>query len=163
MSTNDSKLHDRCIFCKIANLQDSKTRILYQNEEFVAFRDIRPAADHHYLVVTKQHIKDPKHLKGDDLELLERLITTGETVLKNAGGKSEEARFGFHWPPFTSVKHVHLHVIAPVTSMTFMSRLIFREGSYWFVTANWMINRLKSMRNEKTEIPPNSRSSLENT
>lgn len=143
--------------------QDSKTRILYQNEEFVAFRDIRPAADHHYLVVTKQHIKDPKHLKGDDLELLERLITTGETVLKNAGGKSEEARFGFHWPPFTSVKHLHLHVIAPVTSMTFMSRLIFREGSYWFVTANWMINRLKSMRNEKTEIPPNSRSSLENT
>lgn len=36
MSTNDSKLHDRCIFCKIANLQDSKTRILYQvtNNEF---------------------------------------------------------------------------------------------------------------------------------
>lgn len=30
MSTNDSKLHDRCIFCKIANLQDPETRILYQ-------------------------------------------------------------------------------------------------------------------------------------
>lgn len=35
----------------------------------MVFRDIRPAADHHYLVVTKQHIKDPKHLKEDDLEL----------------------------------------------------------------------------------------------
>lgn len=30
MSTNDSKLHYRCIFCKIANLQDPETRILYQ-------------------------------------------------------------------------------------------------------------------------------------
>lgn len=35
----------------------------------MAFRDIRPAADHHYLIVTKQHIKDPKQLRADDLQL----------------------------------------------------------------------------------------------
>ncbi|XP_061175800.1 adenosine 5'-monophosphoramidase HINT3-like [Saccostrea echinata] len=146
-----SKSDNRCVFCRIANLQDPYTRILFQDEEFVAFRDIRPAADHHYLIVTKQHIKNPKQLKAEDLEMFERLIATGEKVLENAGGKYEEARFGFHWPPFTSVNHLHLHVISPVLSMNFLSRLIFRENSYWFVTANWMSNRLKTMKNESAD------------
>ncbi|XP_078319880.1 adenosine 5'-monophosphoramidase HINT3-like isoform X2 [Crassostrea virginica] len=126
------------------------------DDEFVAINDIRPAADQHYLIITKQHIRDPKHLKGSDLDLLERLVATGEKVLKDAGGNIEEARIGFHWPPFTSVKHLHLHVIFPMTSMTFLSRLIFREGSYWFVTADWMINRLRRMRSEMADIPANS-------
>ncbi|XP_078319883.1 adenosine 5'-monophosphoramidase HINT3-like isoform X4 [Crassostrea virginica] len=82
---------DKCIFCKIANLQDHETRILYQDDEFVAINDIRPAADQHYLIITKQHIRDPKHLKGSDLDLLERLVATGEKVLKDAGGNIEEA------------------------------------------------------------------------
>ncbi|XP_078319881.1 adenosine 5'-monophosphoramidase HINT3-like isoform X3 [Crassostrea virginica] len=84
---------DKCIFCKIANLQDHETRILYQDDEFVAINDIRPAADQHYLIITKQHIRDPKHLKGSDLDLLERLVATGEKVLKDAGGNIEEASF----------------------------------------------------------------------
>ncbi|XP_056018529.1 adenosine 5'-monophosphoramidase HINT3-like isoform X2 [Ostrea edulis] len=92
MSTDGNNCMISCVFCKIANLQDPETRILYQDEEFVAFRDIRPAADHHYLIVTKQHIKDPKQLRADDLQLLERLIVTGENVLKNAGGALEETR-----------------------------------------------------------------------
>ncbi|XP_062619301.1 adenosine 5'-monophosphoramidase HINT3-like isoform X1 [Saccostrea cucullata] len=150
MSKADNSLN-RCVFCRIANLQDPNTTILFQDEEFVAFRDRSPAADHHYLIITKQHIKNPKELKAGDLEMVERLIATGEKVLENAGGKCEEARFGFHWPPFTSINHLHLHVMAPVLSMTFLSRLIYRENSYWFVTTNWMRNRLKTMKNESGE------------
>ncbi|XP_062619362.1 adenosine 5'-monophosphoramidase HINT3-like isoform X2 [Saccostrea cucullata] len=94
MSKADNSLN-RCVFCRIANLQDPNTTILFQDEEFVAFRDRSPAADHHYLIITKQHIKNPKELKAGDLEMVERLIATGEKVLENAGGKCEEARLHF--------------------------------------------------------------------
>ena len=43
--------------------------VVLQDDEFVAINDIRPAADQHYLIITKQHIRDPKHLKGSDLDL----------------------------------------------------------------------------------------------
>jgi hypothetical protein len=50
---------------------------------------------------------------------------------------------GFHWPPFNSVGHLHLHVIAPTTA--FKSKfhaLEFRIGTPWFKTADWVLQRL---------------------
>ena len=35
----------------------------------VVFRDIKPASPHHYLVVPKQHIPDPKILGNSHVEL----------------------------------------------------------------------------------------------
>uniref|UniRef100_A0A8C4QBF6 Aprataxin n=1 Tax=Eptatretus burgeri TaxID=7764 RepID=A0A8C4QBF6_EPTBU len=58
-------------------------------------------------------------------------------------------RFGFHWPPFTSVDHLHLHVLAPASQMGLLSRLAYRPGSPWFVTADWLLQRLKKMPEDK--------------
>ena len=40
-----------------------------QDDKFVAFRDIKPAAKHHYLICPVEHIKDPKHLQRCSLEM----------------------------------------------------------------------------------------------
>lgn len=48
-------------------------------------------------------------------------------------------RMGFHWPPFTLVRHLHLHVIAPVSEMSVLSRIMFASDSYWFVSAENVI------------------------
>lgn len=45
-------------------------------------------------------------------------------------------RFGFHWPPFNSITHLHLHAIAPVSEMSLTSRIIFKEGTLWFVSVS---------------------------
>lgn len=40
-----------------------------QDEEFVVFPDIRPAAPHHYLVLPRQHITDAKCLTKEHISL----------------------------------------------------------------------------------------------
>ncbi|OWF38591.1 histidine triad nucleotide-binding protein 3-like [Mizuhopecten yessoensis] len=139
--SSDSK----CIFCKIAGGQDKATDILYENEELVIFKDIKPATRHHYLIVPKHHIKDPRSLNYSHLPLVERLVEAGNDFLKQQNGDINKARFGFHWPPFTSVNHLHLHVISPTSEMGFIARCVFRPNTLWFVTAEWLINRLKAM------------------
>jgi diadenosine tetraphosphate (Ap4A) HIT family hydrolase len=38
---------------------------LFQDDEYVAFSDIKPAAKHHYLIVTREHIRDVKVLTAE--------------------------------------------------------------------------------------------------
>lgn len=40
-----------------------------QDENLVVFPDRRPASMHHYLVVTKEHIRDAKHLNGSHIQI----------------------------------------------------------------------------------------------
>ncbi|KAL1116340.1 hypothetical protein AAG570_005835 [Ranatra chinensis] len=55
---------DKCLFCQIIEA-DEPDKILYKDDEVVVFADIKPASKHHYLVTSKEHIKDAKELKGD--------------------------------------------------------------------------------------------------
>ena len=45
-------------------------------------------------------------------------------------------RMGFHWPPFNSIKHLHLHVIFPESGMSFIGRQVFRPGTFYFATVH---------------------------
>ncbi len=54
--------HDpNCLFCKIAAGEIPSTKV-HEDEEFVAFRDIRPAAETHVLVIPAQTHRDAVEL-----------------------------------------------------------------------------------------------------
>jgi diadenosine tetraphosphate (Ap4A) HIT family hydrolase len=38
---------------------------LFQDDEYVVFPDIKPAAKHHHLIVTREHIRDVKVLTAE--------------------------------------------------------------------------------------------------
>ncbi|XP_036622255.1 histidine triad nucleotide-binding protein 3 [Trichosurus vulpecula] len=136
----------KCVFCRIALREEPGTQLLpCEPEDLVCFQDIRPGAPHHYLVVPKKHIGNCKTLKKEDTPLVEKMITVGKTVLqqKNVTDLSD-VRMGFHWPPFCSVAHLHLHVLAPASQLGFLSRLVYRLNSYWFITADQLIERLQA-------------------
>ncbi|KAK6182085.1 hypothetical protein SNE40_009849 [Patella caerulea] len=137
---------DECLFCKIGQGHDPETRIVYQDEEFVAFKDIKPSTSHHYLVIPKEHIRDPKVLTDEHIPLVERLAAVGRKVLEENVGSSENARLGFHWPPFNSIKHLHLHVISQTNEMGFIAGGIFKPNTFWFVTLEWLLERIKKMK-----------------
>ena len=78
--------------------------------------------------------------------MVERMAEIGKQVLVDQGGSVEEARMGFHWPPFILVKHLHLHVVSPESSMGWFSRnILFRVDSFGFVSHRWMIDHLRTM------------------
>ena len=140
-STPSSTLN--CIFCKICS-KESKAEILYEDSDYVCFVDRKPASTHHYLVVPRQHIRDPRELNSSHIPLVERMMEIGKQVLGEREGNSEEARIGFHWPPLILVKHLHLHVISPESEMGWLNRnVIFRKDSYFFISPPYMVDYLK--------------------
>lgn len=140
MSTDISP---NCVFCKICS-RESQAEIVYQDPDYVCFVDRKPASTHHYLVVPRRHLQDPRVLTSNHIPLVERMAEIGRQVLEERGGSKEEARLGFHWPPFILVKHLHLHVISPESEMGWLNRtVIFRKDSYFFSSPNSMINYLK--------------------
>ncbi|XP_023703548.1 histidine triad nucleotide-binding protein 3 isoform X1 [Cryptotermes secundus] len=125
------------------------TRIFYSlpqkfstDDEYVVFPDIKPAARHHYLIVTRKHIRNAKQLTVEHKSLVEKLVQIAKQVLNENGADLSDVRFGFHWPPFNSIQHLHLHAICPASSMSFVSRLIFRPDSWWFVSPEYVMSRL---------------------
>ena len=133
-----------CVFCQIV---ETPTELLYEDAEFVCFRDIRPAAPHHYLVVPRRHMNNCKSLTHEDIPIVERMAEVGNQVLSQQGANVQNSRIGFHWPPFVFVGHLHMHVLSPVEEMSWFNRtVLFRQDSFAFVTATWLIDHLRKSK-----------------
>uniref|UniRef100_UPI00358F620A adenosine 5'-monophosphoramidase HINT3 isoform X2 n=1 Tax=Myxine glutinosa TaxID=7769 RepID=UPI00358F620A len=141
---------DECVFCQIVNNQE-QTDVIYQDGEYLCFPDRRPATQYHYLVIPKQHVGQAKTLTQQHVPIVERLVHIGRSVLEQKSIPfGDDVRFGFHWPPFNSIDHLHLHVLAPASQMGLLPRLAYRPGTPWFVTADWLLQRLKKMPEDKS-------------
>ncbi|XP_074471963.1 adenosine 5'-monophosphoramidase HINT3-like isoform X2 [Sebastes fasciatus] len=124
---SSTRIDKNCIFCLIANDQDKETEVIIKNNELVCFRDIVPAAPHHYLVVPIQHIHSCFSLNMEHIGLVERMAEMGKAVLHDQGiTDMRNISLGFHQPPFISVDHLHLHVLAP-------SSQIYSYWNYKFI------------------------------
>ncbi|KAM6915128.1 adenosine 5'-monophosphoramidase HINT3-like [Xenentodon cancila] len=150
MAKNVSNLNDdfdeTCIFCLIANDKDQETKVIKQDEELLCFRDICPAAPHHYLVVPRQHITSCRSLNRQHISLVERMAELGEAVLRYQGiTDMKDIRLGFHQPPYISVDHLHLHVLAPSRHISKSFEYKFLPGSDSFVTVQSLKNRLEKI------------------
>ncbi|KJE95995.1 hypothetical protein CAOG_06371, partial [Capsaspora owczarzaki ATCC 30864] len=131
-----------CVFCRISSGQDPSTTLLFENERLVAFRDIRPAAPTHLLVVPKQHIRDATLLDSTHSALVHEMNEVALKLLADHSLDGQDARIGFHWPPLVMIKHLHLHVIAPASQMSFLGRWLFWDKSPLFSPIAWMLDKL---------------------
>ncbi len=100
-----------CLFCKIAN-KDIESKIVYETENVVVFKDVNPKAPVHLLAIPKFHISSIMEINKLDKNMLKELM---EAIAKVAKGYGLEK--GFRVVTNTgrdagqSVEHLHFHIL----------------------------------------------------
>jgi histidine triad (HIT) family protein len=101
-----------CIFCRIVR-QEAHGALVYQDEHVTAFRDIRPQAPTHILIVPNTHVDSVNQLQPEDGDMLARLIWVAKQLAKQEGIAESGYRLVINCGPQAgqSVDHLHLHLL----------------------------------------------------
>lgn len=98
-----------CIFCKIARGEIPSDSV-YEDEAVFAFRDLRPQAPCHVLVIPRRHV--PSLWELDDPRLAGELLAAASRIARDEGleqGWRLIANTRGHG--MQEVDHLHLHVL----------------------------------------------------
>ncbi len=103
---------ESCPFCRIVR-GESTASVVYRDEDVVAFRDIRPVAPVHILVVPTKHVTSLKDLKTEDEGLLERVLVTARKIADQVGISAGGYRLVINTGPDggQTVFHLHVHLM----------------------------------------------------
>ena len=103
-----------CLFCKIADGR-IPGKIVYDQNDVVAFEDIHPAAPHHILFIPRRHLASMAELTAEDSALLGKLFAAAAQVAHERGLDTPEQgyRFVTNVGPHAgqSVFHLHFHLL----------------------------------------------------
>lgn len=101
-----------CLFCKIATKQ-LPTTIVCETDDTIAFEDLNPQAPCHVLVIPKAHIRTVDDIEASQQELVGKLFTTAQAVVKKKGCQQDGYRLVMNCGEAAgqSVWHIHLHVL----------------------------------------------------
>jgi histidine triad (HIT) family protein len=73
-----------CVFCKIIR-GESPADFVYKGEEIVVFKDIRPEAPIHLLVVPRKHIPTVNDLREEDRLLVGEMFLKARAIAQRLG------------------------------------------------------------------------------
>jgi len=101
---------DHCVFCKIIN-KEMPSNVVYEDGKVLAFKDIKPAAPVHVLIVPKTHVDSVDEVPSGDpivTVLTERAVhiakqlglREGYRLVINTGDNGGQ-----------TVYHLHLHLL----------------------------------------------------
>lgn len=101
-----------CLFCKII-AREIPGKIVYEDDDVLAFEDIRPVAPTHTLVIPKRHIASIDEAKPEDAELLGKVLLAASKVAKQAGIQEGGWRLVINNGANAgqTVFHIHAHVL----------------------------------------------------
>jgi histidine triad (HIT) family protein len=100
-----------CIFCKIVN-GDIPAAKIFENDNFIAFNDIRPAAPVHFLLIPKRHIESMLSVSHADEALLGEMMALTPVLAREQGlGAGYKTAINTGHAGGQEVFHLHLHVL----------------------------------------------------
>lgn len=112
---------ENCIFCKIATKQ-IPSKMVYEDQDFLAFHDIRPAAPVHILIIPKQHVPTLAECTESHTAMLGKMLLLAPKlaqelgcgyvpVAEGVGQGGFKTQFNVGPEGGQEVYHLHLHVL----------------------------------------------------
>ncbi len=100
-----------CVFCDIA-AGTAHARIVYQDDQIVAFHDTNPQAPVHVLVIPRKHIVSLSQAEEGDTLLLGRMLEVLKQTAETLGvAQGYRVVLNNGAPAGQSVMHLHLHLL----------------------------------------------------
>ena len=100
-----------CVFCKIAK-KEIPSKIIYEDEKIVVFKDLNPIAPIHFLAVPKNHISSANEITADNSQIVAHIFEViakennnwglggGYRIINNCGELGGQ-----------TVGHIHFHIL----------------------------------------------------
>jgi len=105
-------MSDECVFCRISR-GELPAKIVLEDEEALAFRDLNPQAPTHLLVIPRRHVESVDALEPSDQGLAGHLLLLARRAAREEGlseaGYRVVANIGSEGGQ--TVAHLHLHVL----------------------------------------------------
>ena len=103
--------HD-CLFCKIVN-REIPSEFLYEDDTYVVFKDINPAAPVHLLLVPKKHIRSINDLTLEEGDIISGLFMVAKEMAREQGVNESGYKLLFNVEKGggQEIFHIHLHLI----------------------------------------------------
>lgn len=101
-----------CIFCKIVR-KEMDAEVVYEDDEVLAFNDIRGRAPVHVLVIPKQHVGSLEEIVKLPEAVARRLFEVSQRVAEKLGVAESGYAVRINNGPDAGqeVFHLHLHVL----------------------------------------------------
>lgn len=101
-----------CLFCNIARGEIPAT-IVFEDDDIMAFRDIRPQAPTHILLIPRKHIATINDTMDEDEQLLGKMILRARKLAQHEGLSDAGYRlvFNVNSGGGQEVYHIHLHLL----------------------------------------------------
>lgn len=103
---------ESCLFCKIVAGDIPATRV-HEDEQALAFQDIRPQAPTHVIIVPKQHVSSVLDVTASHEAMVGHLIRVAQEIARARGLADAGFRLVVNCGPAggQTVYHVHIHLL----------------------------------------------------
>lgn len=102
-----------CIFCKIIK-KEIPASVVFEDKEIIAFKDIKPIAPVHVVIIPKKHIISVADIKEEDIMLMGKLIMSAKKIADDLKiskqGYKLLIRVGRGGGQ--EIDHIHLHLLS---------------------------------------------------
>jgi histidine triad (HIT) family protein len=101
-----------CLFCQIVE-KKVPAKAVYEDDQVLAFHDIRPQAPVHVLVIPKKHITSLLDMTAADDALVGGMVRRARELARELGLAERGFRLVFNTGEDAgySVFHIHLHLV----------------------------------------------------
>ncbi|MGB1090675.1 MAG: histidine triad nucleotide-binding protein [Oceanobacter sp.] len=99
-----------CIFCKIV-AGEIPAKVVYEDDDMLAFHDIAPKADTHLLLIPKRHIVNLHDLQDTDTALIGTMLQRASQITKDMGLTGFRTITNTGKEGGQEVFHLHFHLL----------------------------------------------------